>query len=453
MNLTTNMGEALPHPVNLKERIILLDIIRGVAICGILLMNIPYFGRSVFADDPRVFNELSGPTNMRTWFVINFLMEGSMRGLFSMLFGAGAVLFITRAEKARDGMKAAELYVRRLIWLLVFGLINGYVLNWPGDILYHYAIVGLFLIPFRTASYKLIGGLIISFIAVTMFKSWVKNEGMNTMREKGLMAEKMEKEKKPLSEEQKKDLKKWKGYLEESKLETLREKAKEETKAVAEGSFGQVWENMSRWTTKLETSKFHGGMFFDIIIFMLLGVLLYRSGVMTGQRPERFYWVLMILGYLIGFGWGYLQKNALLRANFDPFLFQKETFFPVSFYQVHRIGTTLGHMSLIILMWKNGLFKWLLIPLSKMGQMAFTNYLGQSFICGLIFYGYGLGYFGKMERYELYHVVFSVWIFQMIFSMVWLRFFRFGPLEWLWRSLTYWEWQPMRKGDGLRVEG
>jgi uncharacterized protein len=174
---------------------------------------------------------------------------------------------------------------------------------------------------------------------------------------------------------------------------------------------------------------------------------------MTGQRSERFYWVLMILGYLIGFGWGYLQKNALLRADFDPFLFQKETPFPVSFYQVHRIGTTLGHMSLIILMWKNGLFKWLLIPLSKMGQMAFSNYIGQSMICGLIFYGYGLGYFGKMQRYELYHVVLGVWIFQMIFSVIWLRFFRFGPLEWLWRCLTYWEWQPMRKGDGLRVEG
>jgi uncharacterized protein len=83
-----------------------------------------------------------------------------------------------------------------------------------------------------------------------------------------------------------------------------------------------------------------------------------------------------------------------------------------------------------------------------MGQMAFTNYLGQSIICSLIFYGYGLGYYGKLQRYELYYVVFGVWAFQMIFSVVWLRFFRFGPLEWLWRSLTYWEWQPMRKSQG-----
>jgi uncharacterized protein len=445
-NLNPSTGEALPHPVRQQERIVLLDVIRGVAICGILLMNIPYFGRAVFADDPRVFHELSSPQNMRTWFVINFLMEGSMRGLFSMLFGAGAILFITRAEQSRGGMKAAELYVRRLIWLLVFGLINGYVLNWPGDILYHYAIVGLFLIPFRTASYKLIIGLIIFFLSVTMVKSWIKKEGLISMREKGLVAEKLEKEKKALSEDQKKDLEKWKGYLEESKVETYRKKALEETKTVAEGSYKEVWENMSRWTTMLETSKFHDGMFFDIIIFMLLGILLYRTGIMTGQKPERFYWILMMLGYLIGFGWGYLQKNAVLRAQFDPFLLQKETYFPVSLYQIHRIGTTLGHLSLIILMWKNGLFKWLLTPLSKMGQMAFTNYLGQSIICGFIFYGYGLGYFGKMQRYELYHVVFAVWLFQMLFSVVWLRFFRFGPLEWLWRSLTYWEWQPMRKG-------
>jgi uncharacterized protein len=80
-----------------------------------------------------------------------------------------------------------------------------------------------------------------------------------------------------------------------------------------------------------------------------------------------------------------------------------------------------------------------------MGQMAFTNYLGQSLICSLIFYGYGLGYYGKLQRYELYYVVFGVWIFQMIFSVVWLKYFRFGPLEWLWRTLTYWEKQPIVK--------
>jgi len=191
------------HPVSQKERIVLLDMLRGVAICGILLMNISFFGASVYTGDPRVMHEMSNPQNMRTWFVIYYLLEGSMRGLFSMLFGAGALLFISRLEKNEPGIRPAELYIRRLLWLLVFGLINGYVLNWPGDILYHYAIVGLMLIPFRKAPLKVIGILIIFFIGVTMLQAWLRNADMNQTRDKGIVAEKLEKEKKTLTEDQK----------------------------------------------------------------------------------------------------------------------------------------------------------------------------------------------------------------------------------------------------------
>jgi uncharacterized protein len=365
-----------------------------------------------------------------------------------MLFGAGAVLFISRLEKSTPGIRPAELYVRRLIWLLVFGLVNGWVLIWPGDILYHYAIVGLMLIPFRRAPLKVIGGLIVFFIAVTMLSAWLKENSMNEIRDKGIVAEKLEQEKKTMSEEQKADLEKWKGMQDELNPATRRKKAEKDNKEISSGSYASIWRTLTPITTMLETTKFHGNFFFDIIIFMLLGIFAFRTGILTGHRSEMFYWILLIVGYVIGFGWGYLQKTAVLRAGFDPFLFQKETVFPVSLYQVHRIGTTLGHMSLVILMWKNGLFKWILNPLSKMGQMAFTNYLGQSLICSLFFYGYGLGYYGKLQRYELYYIVFGIWIFQMAFSVIWLRFFRFGPLEWLWRSLTYWEWQPMRKQNG-----
>jgi uncharacterized protein len=103
-----------------------IDAIRGVAICGILLMNIPYFGLSgYYVEDPRVGNEIGQLLNMRAWFVVQFILEGSMRGLFSCLFGAGAMLLVSRLEKLNQGLRPADIYVRRLIWLLVFGLING----------------------------------------------------------------------------------------------------------------------------------------------------------------------------------------------------------------------------------------------------------------------------------------------------------------------------------------
>jgi uncharacterized protein len=105
----------------------------------------------------------------------------------------------------------------------------------------------------------------------------------------------------------------------------------------------------------------------------------------------------------------------------------------------------LGHASLIILIFRSNLVPWLMRSLTAVGQMAFTNYLSQSIICSLIFHGFGFGYFGKLSFYQLYYIVAGIWVFQLIISPIWLKYFRFGPFEWLWRSLTYWKIQPMKK--------
>jgi uncharacterized protein len=104
----------------------------------------------------------------------------------------------------------------------------------------------------------------------------------------------------------------------------------------------------------------------------------------------------------------------------------------------------LGHLSAIILIFQAGWLKWLMARLAAVGQMALTNYLMQTLICTTVFYGYGFGLYGSLQRYQLYYVVVGVWIFQLLISQIWLRYFRFGPAEWVWRSLTYWQRQPMR---------
>ena len=184
------------RPTDKKSRIVLLDAIRGVAICGILLMNIPYFGLSgYYVDDPRVGNEVGQLANRRAWFGVQFILEGSMRGLFSCLFGAGAMLLVSRLEKLNQGLRPADIYVRRLIWLLVFGLINGYVLNWAGDILYHYAIVGFFLFPLRVAKPKLVLGLVAFFVCISMLHSYVQKRSAFETRSKGMAAMQLESQK------------------------------------------------------------------------------------------------------------------------------------------------------------------------------------------------------------------------------------------------------------------
>ena len=115
----------------------------------------------------------------------------------------------------------------------------------------------------------------------------------------------------------------------------------------------------------------------------------------------------------------------------------------VYIYPVQRILLALGHVSLIVLLVRGEVFKGLFNALAAVGKMAFSNYILQTVICTLIFFGYGLGYFARLEYYELYFIVVAIWIFQLIISPLWLKYFRFGPLEWAWRSLTYWRRQPM----------
>jgi len=116
-------------------------------------------------------------------------------------------------------------------------------------------------------------------------------------------------------------------------------------------------------------------------------------------------------------------------------------------YDVKRILLSLGHASLLMLIFRSGVLNWLMKALANVGQMAFTNYLSQSIFCSLIYFGYGLGYYDHFRIYQIYFIVLGIWIFQLIFSSIWLQYFRFGPFEWLWRSLTYWKKQPMKIGD------
>jgi uncharacterized protein len=139
----------------------------------------------------------------------------------------------------------------------------------------------------------------------------------------------------------------------------------------------------------------------------------------------------------------YWQLRTTVDVKFDRSLMADKLF--VSFYQVRRLLLVMGHIGVVMLIYKHHLADWLLKALSRVGQMAFSNYLMQSIICVFIFYGFGLRWFGALERYQIYFVVFGIWIFQIIFSNIWLKYFRFGPFEWVWRSLTYWKRQPMTR--------
>ena len=135
-------------PTSQSERIVLLDSLRGIAVLGILMMNIPGFAMPVAAYFNPTLSNFSG-TNFYAWYGVEWFLEGSQRAIFSMLFGAGMLLFVSRLEDRTTGLMPAEYFIRRQLWLLVFGLFNAYVLLWFWDILFHYAIFGIMLFAFR----------------------------------------------------------------------------------------------------------------------------------------------------------------------------------------------------------------------------------------------------------------------------------------------------------------
>lgn len=441
------MSTTLAAPVSQSERIIILDSLRGIAILGILLMNIPGFAlpEPVYGD-PSVLNEW-GTVNFKTWYFIEWFMEGSQRALFSMLFGAGIILFVTRQEKKVDGLWPADYFLRRQLWLMVFGLFNAFILLWFWDILFHYACLGMIMFTFRRLSPKaLIIGAAISLLLMTA------RENLDAFRDRKMIAKgeviaMMDTTVTKLTEQQKADL----GAMTEFKEKTSAEgkkKKMEKSLAAVRGGYGGFYEYQSERSFRGEINYlYYGG--WDILVFMFLGMAFFKNGVLMGKASAKVYWGMFIIGLGLGLVLSYFRLKPLIDHQFNYFDYTKDT--PFEFYEISRTFRAIGIFGLIMLLYKSGWFKWLFTLMRPVGQMAFTNYLMQSLLVGLFFYGVGLGYFGKLERHEIYYVVGATWLLEIVWSHIWLRYFRFGPLEWAWRSLTYWKKQPMKKTNTKEV--
>ena len=178
--------------------------------------------------------------------------------------------------------------------------------------------------------------------------------------------------------------------------------------------------------------------FFDIFGMMLIGMALYRWGVLTLERPTRLYLLMLGLGYGIGLSVNAMETRWILDHQFSAVAFAQAN---VS-YDLGRLATTIGHLAALLLFVRSGVLPWLRRSLAAVGQMAVTNYLTHSVVCGILFIG--LGWFNQLERHELYYIVFAIWAAQLVISPLWLRHFRFGPVEWLWRYLTYLKRPPFR---------
>jgi uncharacterized protein len=435
---TTPVSSA--SPVLQKERIVILDSLRGFAILGILLMNIPAFGLPGLTGDPSVLNETG--VNFNTWYYVSLIPDGTQRALFSMLFGAGIILFVRSAEKKGDGIRPADLFFRRQLWLLVFSLFDVFVLLWHGDILLDYALWGMVLFTFRNLSPKAL--LIAAGVCLLMM---LARENRDFYKDKKIIARGeavaiLDTTKVKLSPAQKEQLGAMTAFKERASIEKKQERVEANLRKVGQSNYEDLYE--------FRTDRYIGNLvlyiffwFWDVLLFMFVGMAFFKMGILTGQAPAKVYWWMLIVGLGAGILLTFFYLQPYIQYNFNRFEYTKNV--TVEYFQLGRVLRSLGLFAALMLLYKSGLLKWLFAMMRPVGQMAFTNYLMQSLLCGIFFYSIGFAMYGRLERHEIYYVVGAIWIFQIIFSHIWLRYFRFGPFEWAWRTLTYWKRQPMKK--------
>jgi uncharacterized protein len=404
------------------DRYITLDALRGFAVMGILAMNIIAFAMPEWAYiTPQAYGGATLADRL-TWFMSFVFIDGKMRGLFSMLFGASMMLIIDRAQAKHEN--PVKIHYARMAWLAVIGLVHYYFI-WFGDILFLYAVVGSFAYLFRQwEPKKLISTALIIMIVGTLL--WgIQFGGLQLLQmisqSPGANAELVKEYKAAMASA---DF----NYNIADDLSLHRGSYW----PIAAEKLNDLW---SPLTSVLQSIA-------ETLPLMMFGMALQKNGFLTGklERTHYIYWAMRLLPA------GLMASLALafwvVATNYDR----------VTTLAVFMVWSTLPHLMLTvgyaagcILIVQTFSASPIMARMAAVGQTALTNYLGTSTIMTFLFYGYGLGLYGHISRFGLIPFVLSAWVTMAIWSKPWLDNFRYGPMEWAWRSLARGALQPMRR--------
>jgi len=410
---TPQVSATLPGPVTQAERIASLDVLRGFAVLGILVMNIQSFSMIGAAYlNPTNFGDLSG-ANYVVWLLSHVFTDRKFMTIFSMLFGAGIILMTSRREAAVG--RSAGVHYRRMGLLLLIGLLHAYLL-WYGDILHAYAMCGFIVYLFRhwrPGTLIVVGLLSIAFASgLALLFHWSIPRWPQENVEYALS---------------------WWAPSNDVVAEEI---------AAYHGAWSAQFTHRALTALFFQTALFLIENVWRTGGLMLVGMGLFKLGVFSAKRSSRTYVMMIGAALFVGIPiilYG-VHRNFAVEWDFESCFYLGG-----QFNYWGSLLVALGWVGVVMLVCKHGVATKLVRALAAAGQMAFTNYLMQTVICTTIFYGHGFGLFGKVERIGQILIVFAVWIVLLVISPLWLRHFRFGPAEWLWRSLTYMKAQPMRR--------
>jgi uncharacterized protein len=406
------MTQNVAEPTALQERLLNIDIIRGIALFGILIMNIQAFSMNFAAySNPTAFGDLTG-ANFYVYYLSHVFADQKFMTIFSILFGVGIVLMAENIE--RKGGSAGKIHYKRMFILAIFGLLHAYLL-WFGDILFPYALAGMIAFTARKKSVKFLfitSFLLIGFCSLVMFLFSFAIPLMEEADLQNLLAM-------------------WAPTQEMIDKDIL----------INQASWLGQMEHRNFMASKMQTNVLF--YLFRIVGLMMIGMALFKLDFFGKRFANKGLITSAVITFILGI-------SLIISGNSANFASGWQVDSMMAGIQYNYWGSILmaySYMSLLIVFCRSSMLMNLKKSLANVGKMALTNYLSHTLICGFIFYGWGLGLYGSFERTEMLLVVLGVWIFQLLFSSFWMNRFQFGPFEWLWRSMTYGKRQPLKIVD------
>lgn len=472
------------NPHSLSLRIPSLDVLRGLAVLGALFVSIWIFG-GFSANQQNGLLLKSKGFDYRLFGTVDILFNGKMRALIAIVFGAGMLLFFAK-ENQKNQLRSGDLFIRRQLWLIFFGLINALIFLWSKDMLFHLGIMGILLFPFVRMSKRglLVAAILVTFIysgknywqfaddrkaynkytAVVAVEKKISKDSADKATKDSLLKKQgkdslsgtkktdtLLQKKDTLTKEQKDDKAAWEGIVGNMKYDPKKDDG--EKKAMRSVSYGKLWNHVLNATQQREAQWTYQNGIWDFSGMILLGMVLFKIGFFNSRFSRQQYLLIAVAGLTSGLllAWFRLHYNQIALKDYAKFIdghwIPYHLFFPFE-----RGVMAIGYAGLVLAMIGTKPLKHLWRGLASTGQMALTNYLLQSIICTLFFTGFGMGYFGRLTQWQLYFLVIEICMAQIVFSVLWLRYFQYGPAEWIWRCLTYKKWLPNRINNSKITE-
>lgn len=449
-----------------------LNVILGFGLLGALLVSIWTFGGFTANRQTELLTTKHG-LNFRLFSGISILAQGKMIALVAIAFGAGIVMFFQR-KNISGRLSNGDRFVRRQLWLIVLGILNGIVFLWTEDVLFHFGIMGILLLPFFRLSSKalliasLVTALIFSakhywnfsddrgsfkkYVAVIAAEKKIKEDSIKRAGIKDSLAAKTFAAVKTdtLTKKQKDEKAAWEGIVAGKKFDPKKDEAA--FKAMRAYQYGKLYNHLMGATQAREAQWTYRFGIWDLSSMIFLGMALFGFGFFSSRFNNGQYFLIAVggIGAALLLGWHRFYFHIEALRDYQKFAASHYLPYDV-FFAFEQWFMALGYAGGIMGIISAGWLKVVLRSLNAVGRMAVTNYIMQSIICGLFFTGFGMGNFGRLQQYQLYFVVLEIWIFQIIFSVLWLRRYEEGPVEWVWRCLTYGAILPIRRKTNNQI--